>query len=187
ASAKASTRAAASTPYLFTERRQPDVPYICIPAHFSETRRYATVQFFARDVIAGNANFTAKDPTGYLFAIISSSMFLAWQRATGGRIKSDLRFSATVVWNNLPLPEVSDSARVKIIEAGKGVLEARALHPERSLADHYNPLAMTPALLKAHEALDRVIDKAFGARKALHTEEERQEVLFKRYAEMTEA
>lgn len=159
ASAKASTRAAASTPYLFTERRQPDVPYICIPAHFSETRRYATVQFFAPDVIAGNANFTARDPTGYLFAIISSSMFLAWQRATGGRIKSDLRFSATVVWNNLPLPEVSDAAREKIIAAGHAVLDARALHPARSLADHYNPLAMSPTLIKAHDALGVACEK----------------------------
>ncbi|GAB4097837.1 N-6 DNA methylase [Brachybacterium horti] len=185
ASAKAATRAAASTPSLFTERRQPAVPYICIPRHFSETRRYATVQLFEPDVIAGDANFTAEDPTGYLFAIISSSMFLAWQRATGGRIKSDLRFSATVVWNNLPLPDVSDRVRQQIIDAGKGVLEARALHPERSLADHYNPLAMSPALTKAHDALDRVVDKAFGARGVLHTEEERQRILFKRYAELT--
>lgn len=113
-------------------------------------------------------------------------MFMAWQRATGGRIKSDLRFSATVVWNNLPLPEVSESVREKIIAAGNGVLDARSLHPGRSLADHYNPLAMAPTLLKAHNALDRVVDKAFGARKSLHTEEERQEVLFKRYAELTE-
>lgn len=174
-------------PYLFRPNsKRPQVPYVCIPAHFSETRRYATVAHFEPEVIASNANFTAEDPTGYLFAIISSSMFLAWQRATGGRIKSDLRFSATVVWNNLPLPEVSDSTRAKIIETGKGVLEARALHPERSLADHYNPLAMNPALLKAHEALDRAVDRAFGARKTLHTEEERQEILFKRYAELTE-
>ncbi|MGO3309106.1 MAG: DNA methyltransferase [Brevibacterium aurantiacum] len=167
--------------------RRPLVSYVCIPAHFSETRRYATVAHFEPEVIAGNANFTAEDPTGYLFAIISSSMYMAWQRATGGRIKSDLRFSATVVWNNLPLPEVSDSAREKIIAAGRAVLDARALHPGRSLADHYNPLAMDPTLLKAHDALDRVVDKAFGARKPLRTEEERQEVLFKRYAELTGA
>jgi hypothetical protein len=175
-----------NTPALFRPNsKRPHVPYICIPAHFSAGRRYATVQYFEPDVIAGNANFTAEDPTGYLFAIISSSMFLAWQRATGGRIKSDLRFSAKVVWNNLPLPEIPETLRQKIIAAGQRVLEARALHPERSLADHYNPLTPAPALSKAHDALDRVVDKAFGARKALHTEEERQQILFKRYAELT--
>lgn len=185
ASAKAATRAAASTPFLFTERRQPAAPYICIPSHFSETRRYATVQFFEPDVIAGNANFTAEDPTGYLFAIISSSMFLAWQRAVGGTLESRLRFSATVVWNNLPLPDVSDLVRQQIIDAGKSILDARALHPERALADHYNPLAMSLALTKAHDALDRAVDRAFGARGVLRTEEERQRILFKRYAELT--
>src|SRR5699024_11090139 len=109
---------------------------------------------------------------------ISSSIFLAWQRAVGGRIKSDLRFSATIVWNNLPLPEVSEKNRKAIIDAGKGVLKARALHPDRSLADHYNPLAMAPELISAHDALDRVVDRAFGARKALKPTAERQELLF---------
>lgn len=184
-SAKAATREAAAIPYLFTERRQPLTSYVCIPRHFSETRRFATVQFFEPDVIAGDANFTAADPTGLLFAIISSSMFLEWQRAVGGTLESRLRFSATVVWNNLPLPEVSEKVRERITAAGKGVLEARAQHPDRSLADHYAPLGMAPALVKAHEALDRVVDAAFGARGALRTEEERQEVLFKRYAELT--
>ena len=71
--------------------------------------------------------------------MISSSMFITWQRAVGGKIKSDLRFSNTLVWNNLPLPTVDQELRDKIIEAGKGVIAARELHPERSLAEHYNP------------------------------------------------
>jgi hypothetical protein len=75
--------------------------------------------------------------------------------------------------------------REQIIDAGKGVLAARALHPERSLADHYNPLAMAPELLKAHAVLDKVVDKAFGAIKVLKSNEERQAILFERYSEMT--
>ena len=55
-------------------------------------------------------------------------MFMAWQRAVGGTLESRLRFSATVVWNNLPLPEVSEKMREQIIEAGRRVCEAR-LHP----------------------------------------------------------
>ena len=184
ASRRVATSKLAETPALFGERRQPSVPYACIPAHFSETRRFATVAHFGPEVISGNANFTAEDPSGFLFGIISSSMFIAWQRATGGRIKSDLRFSATVVWNNLPLPEVSEKQREQVIAGGKAVLEARALHPERSLAQHYAPLAMDPALLKAHRALDSAVDKAFGAKRVCKSEQERQEILFQRYAEM---
>lgn len=85
----------------------------------------------------------------------------------------------------MPLPEVDPQLRNQIIEAGRGVLEARQLHPDRSLAEHYNPLAMYKTLLAAHAALDRAVYKAFGATKNLRSNEERQEVLFERYQELT--
>ena len=184
-SKKAATQRSAATPHLFQENHQPDSSYVGIPAVVSETRLFYTAAFLPPEVIAGNKVYTAEDPDGFLFGIISSSMFITWQRAIGGRLKSDLNFSNTVVWNNLPLPEVSDRVREQVIAAGRGVLNARALHPKRSLADHYNPLAMDPALLKAHAALDRVVDRAFGAPRALATNEQRLEILFKRYAELT--
>ena len=110
---------------------------------------------------------------------------MSWQKLVGGRLKSDLNFSNKIVWNTLPLPAVSDKQRAAIIAAGQGVLEARAEQPGGSLADMYNPLVMSPSLLKAHRALDRVVDRAFGARKALETNEQRLALLFKRYQEMT--
>jgi len=185
ASSRAATKKLADSPALFGERRQPKGPFVCIPRHFSETRHFATVAHFDSDVISGDANFTAEDTSGFLFGIISSSMFIAWQRVAGGRIKSDLRFSATVVWNNLPLPEVSEKQRDQVIAGGQAVLEARALHPERSLAQHYAPLAMDPALLKAHRTLDVAVDKAFGAKRVCTSEQQRQRILFERYAELT--
>lgn len=176
------------TPHLFRgNANRPLVPYVGIPAVVSEARNFYTVQHLPETVITGNQLFTAEDPDGFLFGVISSSMFITWQRAVDGQLKSDLRFSNTLVWNNLPLPAVEPELREKIIEAGKGVIAARELHPERSLAEHYNPLAMSPALLKAHAALDRVVDKAFGAKKPLHSNEERLTLLFERYAEMTAA
>lgn len=184
-SKRAATRGLAATPHLFAERRQPTLDYVGMPRIFSEERPFATVQPMSCNVIAADSVFTAEDPTGLLFGVISSSMFLAWQKAVGGRLKSDFRLSATIVWNNFPLPDLSDEARGQIIAAGKGVLQARAMHPDRSLADHYNPLAMDPALLRAHQALDRVVDHAFGARTLLTTDPERQELLFKKYAELS--
>lgn len=176
------------TPHLFRpNKNQPTSTYICIPRHFSAERRFLTAEYFLPDVISSDANFTAADPEGFIFAVISSSMFITWQEAIGGRIKSDYRFSKDIVWNNLPLPLVPDKQRQQIIAAGQHVLEVRAQHPERSLADHYNPLAMDPDLLKAHAALDRAVDKAFGARRALSTNEQRLGILLKRYAEMTAA
>ena len=146
---------------------------------------FYTVAHLSEQVIAGNQLYAAPDPDGFLFAIISSSMLMTWQMTIGGRLESRLRFANKMVWNTLPLPAVSDKQRTAIIAAGQGVLEARAEQPEVSLADMYNPLAMAPSLLKAHRALDRAVDRAFGARKALETNEQRLAILFKRYQEMT--
>lgn len=111
-------------------------------------------------------------------------MFIAWQRAVGGTLESRLRFSNTIVWNNLPLPEISEKLRAQVIAGGQAVLEARGDHPERSLAQHYAPLAMDPALLKAHRTLDGAVDRAFGARRTCASEQDRQQILFERYSEM---
>lgn len=181
-SQRPATKKAALTPHVFGEERQPAERYLAIPQTFSERRKYATVDWLDADVIASIKLFTADDPDGYLFGIMSSSMFLTWQLTVGGRMKSDPSFSSTIVWNNLPLPEISEDQRQRIIKAGQGVLAARELHPERSLAEHYNPLAMDPALVKAHDALDREVDKAFGAARKLTTERQRQELLFENYA-----
>ena len=186
-SKKKATVLGAQTAHLFQENHQPSEPYVAIPRVVSETRPFYTAAHLSEDVIAGDQLYTALDPDGFLFAIISSSMFITWQRAVGGHMKSDLRFSNKIVWNTLPLPAVSDKQRAEIISAGQGVLDARAEQPGTSLADMYNPLAMSPSLLKAHRALDRAVDRAFGARKTLETNEQRLAILFKRYQEMTAA
>lgn len=186
ASSAASTREMSATPHLFGQRSQPEVNYICIPRVVSEHRLFMTCSHFGPEVIANDQTFKAVDPDGYLFGVISSSMFMAWQKTVGGRLESRIRFSNTLTWNTLPLPEVDAAMRGKIIAAGEEVLAARALHPERSLAEHYDPLAMSPELLKAHRALDSAVDKAFGAKRTCSSEQERQEVLFSRYSEMTE-
>ena len=120
-----------------------------------------------------------------MFAVASSSMFMAWQRAIGGRIKSDPRFANTLTWNTFPFQVESERELEEISIAGKAVLEARDANPGRTLAEHYNPLAMSPTLLKAHDALDRAVDRAFGVRKGVPVEEERQQILFERYGEIT--
>lgn len=187
ASSKAeSTRQMSETPHLFGQRSQPDTPYVCVPRHVSETRRFYPTALFGPDVICGDANFKADDPDGVAFAAISSSAFLAWQRAVGGRIKSDLRFSNTLTWNTFPLPALTDEQRATIIAGGRAVLDARALQPQRSLADHYNPLAMAPELLRAHRELDAAVDKVLGLRGSV-TENDRLRALFASYSKLTTA
>lgn len=185
ASKKKATQELAATPHLFAERRQPSVPYLCIPSVVSETRKFFVSARYDADVICSNLVFNTPDEDGLQFSLISSSMFITWQRTVGGRLKSDLRFANTLTWNTFPVPNIDRKTREKITKAGQDILAVRDLHPERSLADHYNPQAMDSSLIEAHDALDYEVDKVFGAPTKLSNERERQELLFKRYSELT--
>ena len=180
-----STRQMAETPHLFGQRSQSLTPYLGIPSVFSDSRKWATVALLGPDVIAGNKIYKCDDPDGYAFAIASSSMFITWQKTVGGRLKSDPNFSNTLVWNNLPLPGISEDLKREIIAAGKNILNVRDLWPETSLADMYNPLGMKKELLSAHRLLDVAVDKAFGATKPLTDNVQREGLLFQQYLNLT--
>ena len=184
-SGRKATQRCAATPYLFGEIRQPSQDYLAIPQSFSDSRSYMTAAFLSASSIASTKLFTVVEDSDLAFAVVSSSMFITWQKAVGGRIKSDPSLSSGPVWNTFPLSALDDATRSNLIAAGHGVLEARALHPERSLADHYHPLTMDPALLTAHRDLDAVMDKAMGARKTLADNAERLAVLLDNYQKMT--
>jgi len=184
-SKKAATNRKAATAWLFDEIRQPNVSYLVIPRHSSETRQFVPTAHVNADVISGDANFIAEDPDGFAFAIISSSMFITWQKAIGGRLESRLRFSNTLTWNTFPLPAITHEQRQSIIAGGQKVLDARALHAERSLAEHYDPASMAPELLAAHATLDMAVDRAMGAKNGCADNDERLKLLFKLYAKMT--
>ncbi len=176
-----------NSPHLFRPNSQRPVSrYVCIPAHVSENYQYLPVAYFDPLTISGNANFTMSDPTGLAFSVISSGAFVAWQRAVGGRIKSDLRFSKTLTWNTFPLPPLTDKHSEAMIGAGRAVLEAREQHAEWSLADHYSPLGMDPRLLRAHRELDAAVDAALGLR-ARSSDDDRLRVLFSKYAALVSA
>ena len=121
-------------------------------------------------------------------------MHMAWLRNVGGRLKSDYRYSAGIVYNNFPWPEpLDDKPRVAIETAAQGILDARAAFPGSTLADLYDPLTMPPALVKAHQQLDKAVDAAYLAaekavgRKApkLGSDAERVAFLFERYQALT--
>ena len=183
-SSASSTRGMASTAWLFGQLAQPSTNYLAVPRVFSGQRKYATCDWLAENVIASDACMTIDDPDGFAFAIIESSMFMAWQKTIGGRLKSDCRFSNTVVWNTLPLPQLDDVIRRRATEAGKAVLAARANHMGQSLADLYDPDFMPSDLYYAHKNLDKIVDVAFGAKKPCKADDERLRILFDRYAEM---
>ena len=180
----AGVRAASGTPHRFNRVQQPPGPYLCIPRHVPESYTHFPAAHFGPDVISGDANFVLDDPTGIFFAIVSSGMFMVWQKMVGGRIKNDPRFASTVTWNTFPLPPLTPPARQAIVRAGMSVREARASTPDLTLAQLYEPGSMTSRLQASHEHLDEIVESLFGLNPRSSTEIERQTALFSRYVEM---
>jgi hypothetical protein len=202
-SSKAATTRSYPYPYLFRQVTQPKSSFVLIPGHTSENRKYIPFGFFEVDWIVGNSCFSLADSTMFHFGVIQSNMHMVWVSYTCGRIKSDYRYSKDIVYNNFPWPDsltrpagtLSPREReaVDAIEAAaQGVLDARAAHPESSLADLYDPLTMPLDLLKAHQKLDAAVDAAYylshaadGAKKTWKSDAERVAFLFTLYQKFT--
>ncbi len=206
-SSRATTRELAAYPALFGEIRQPIERYILVPRHSSESRAYIPFGFVDPHVICGDSNMLVPSSDLAHFGMMQSSMHMAWLRTVGGRLKSDYRYSAGIVYNNFPWPEIAgpstpaagaayaqgERSRGAIEAAAQAVLDARAQFPDSTLADLYDPLTMPPPLVKAHQQLDKAVDAAYVAaekaagRKApkLGSDAERVAFLFERYQALT--
>ncbi|WP_240125438.1 class I SAM-dependent DNA methyltransferase [Thermomonas alba] len=194
-SRSAPTRKLAETPTRFHVENIPDDNYLVIPEVSSERRTFIPIGFMTPDTLCSNLVKIVPNATPFHFGIVTSTMHMAWVRTVCGRLKSDYRYSAGIVYNNFPWPELGDDDkhRAAIEAAAQGVLDARAQFPEATLADLYDPLTMPPALVKAHAALDKAVDAAYlAAEKAagrkppkLSTDAERVAFLFQRYQALT--
>ena len=153
----------ADLPYLFCQCRQPANNYIVIPRHSSEKRKYIPMGFVNPDVIAGDACTILPNANLYLFAILMSNVHNAWMRTVCGRLEMRYRYSPTV-YNNFPWCNPSSEQKAKIEKTAQGILDARALYPDCSLADLYDEITMPPELRKAHQENDKAVMEAYGFR-----------------------
>jgi hypothetical protein len=176
---RALTRALAATPTRFAEVRQPDGAYLAIPTTSSERRRYLPIGFLGPEVIASNQLYIMPGATNYEFGVLQSAMHMAWARQVCGRMKSDLRYSNAIVYNNFPWPEGGPEARAAVAAAAAAVLAARAV-TGATLAALYEARHMPPALDAAHARLDAAVDRCYGAT-SLDGERARVELLFARH------
>jgi hypothetical protein len=204
ASNRTATQALAATPGLFGEIRQPTNRYLLVPRHSSERREFIPIGFLTPDVIVGDANLCIPDATLLHFGIMTSRMHMAWVKYVCGRIKSDYRYTNSIVYNNYPWPEFQQNsktdqpatlvhpAQAAIETAAQTVLDVRAKFQSgdqpATLADLYDPLTMPPELLKAHQKLDAAVDKAYeasGGKKSYKSDAERVAFLFELYQKYT--
>jgi len=177
----------ASVPTLFGEIRQPEKAYLAIPKTSSERRTYIPIGFLPETVIANTELFTIPDATPYHFGILTSAMHMAWVRQVCGRLKSDYRYSAKLVYNNFPWPvDATAEQKSKVETCAQTVLDVRQgyLDDGSTLADLYDPLYMPAPLLKAHQALDKAVDRCYRKEKFAN-ERDRVEYLFQLYEQLT--
>ncbi len=179
-----STQNFATAPTLFRDRNRPET-FIVVPRVSSENRPYIPFGFFDKNSIVSDTCMSIPNGNKYHFGILMSKMHMAWVKYICGRLKSDFRYSKDIVYNNYPWPDHIAEKQITAIEtATQKVLEARLDFPNSSLAALYDPLTMPPALVKAHNELDKAVDLAYRPQ-PFTSEANRMVFLFELYEKYT--
>ena len=181
-SESAPTRALAESPTLYHVNVIPDAAFLVVPEVSSERREYVPIGWLEPPVIPSNLVRVLEGATLADFALLTSTMHMAWLRHIGGRLESRYRYSIGLVYNTFPTPPAA-ADRSKLEPLAQAVLDARAAHPGATLADLYDPDLMPPDLRRAHQALDRAVDRLYR-RTRFTSERERVEYLFMLYEKM---
>ncbi|MBR4641392.1 MAG: N-6 DNA methylase [Selenomonadaceae bacterium] len=209
ASKKADTRKSAETSQLFQEIRQPTTNYLLIPRVSSENRRYIPIGFMPPEIIASDATSIVPAAQIYHFGILTSSIHMAWMRAVAGRLKSDYRYSGSVVYNNFVWCRPTEEQKNLIEQTAQNILDVRKkyrneelgtrdiaeksklvpssqfLVPNCTLADLYDELTMPSDLRDAHKKNDLAVAKAYGFENFLDDESKIVGELMKLYEALT--
>lgn len=164
ASKSAGTRKIASTPTRFHVECMPRGSSVVIPQVSSQKRRYIPMGYVGTDVLCSNLVYLAPDANLYHFGILQSQFHNAWMRTVAGRLKSDYRYSAGVVYNTFVWPNPNATKMKRVADAAKMVLAAREKYTGTSLAELYDLEKETffPELFHAHGILDEAVEDAYG-------------------------
>jgi hypothetical protein len=176
----------AGTPYLFQEVREQTGDYLAVPIVSSASREYVPMKVFSKEVIPTNALLTIPKVELDTFAILQSKIFSLWLRTVGGKLKSDFRISAEIVYNNFPFPDLEKSDKNLLEKSGAELTKIRENFTDLSLADMYVPSLMPKELRDFHNRNDKLVLKVFGLDKEA-SDQEILSKLFERYLELIPA
>ena len=182
-----STRSWADRPHLFVQTSQPTSGnYILIPRVSSENRAYIPIGFFDHNIISTDANFMLPNATLYEFAILTSEMHNDWMRIVAGRLKSDYRYSNTLVYNTFPFPDVTEAQKQEIIALAEEIILIREEFWDTPLGKLYHQDSMPDKLKQAHKTLDQAVERLYRAAPFADSSE-RVAFLFQRYETLIKA
>lgn len=183
---KPATRKMAAVPHRFAEPRYKATNSIIVPSVSSERRDYIPIGFLGPDTIVSNLAFAMYDAEPWTFSLLTSRMHMTWTRAVGGQHETRLRYSNTIVYNNFPVPPLSETMKEKLTLAALRILDVREYHCEQTLAELYDPDLMPADLRQAHAEVDTLVDTVYSKR-GYETDEQRLSDLFAMYEAMTAA
>lgn len=179
-----STAAFAGQPHRFVQISYKPTDSIIVPRVSSARREYIPIDYLGPDTVISDAAFGVYDAEPWLFALVTSRMHMAWARSVGGQLKTDYRYSNTIVYNNFPVPPLSDAAREQLTLAALRVLDVREFHCERTLGELYDPDLMPADLRSAHAEVDALVDSLYS-KKPYESDEQRLSDMFAMYEAMT--
>ncbi|PPF80909.1 SAM-dependent methyltransferase [Pseudoclavibacter sp. RFBJ3] len=180
----ASTAAFAVQPHRFVQISYKPTNSIIVPRVSSERREYMPMGYLGADTVISDAAFAVYDAEPWLFAILTSRLHMVWTRAVGGKLKTDFRYSSTIVYNNFPVPPLSETVKEKLALSALRVLDVREYHCEQTLAELYAPDKMPQDLRDAHAKIDALVDSIYS-KKPYETDEQRLSDLFALHERMT--
>ena len=182
-SKRKATQELSTVPHRFAEIRYLPTDSIIIPSVSSESRDYIPIGFLNPNEIIVAPNFAIYHAQPWLFAVVTSRMHMTWVRAVGGKLKTDYRYSAKLCYNTFPFPNISTKQKENLNLYVFAILDERAKHPSKTMAQLYNPDTMPKGLLQAHQELDTAIEQCYRLQ-PFKNDTERLEYLFKLYEEM---
>jgi hypothetical protein len=185
-STEKSTRAKASVPNEFYFWAHRPTESVIVPRVSSERREYIPIGYLDENTVISDSANAAYDAQLWVFALLTSKTHVAWLRAVGGKMKTDYRYSATIVYNNFPVPQLTEAVKEQLTIAALRVLDVREYHCERTLAELYDPDLMPADLRSAHAEIDALVDSIYSKR-GYETDEQRLSDLFSLYEAMTAA
>ena len=181
------TRDKAETPTKFFFVSHPNKKYIVVPKTSSGKRKYIPIGFEDENTIASDLVNIVPTSDLYIMGVLASNVHNAWMRTVAGRLKSDYRYTNSIVYNTFPWPSPTEEQRKKIERTAQRILEVREQFKNSSLADLYDDLTMPPELRKAHQANDIAVMEAYGFKaKTSFTESMCVAELMKMYQKMIE-
>jgi len=183
ASDRKATNNLAEKAHRFGEIRFKPTTSIIIPRHSSENRDYIPMGFLGPETVISDAANAIYDADPWIFAILTSRLHMTWVATVGGRIKTDYRYSAQLCYNTFPMPPLTPAQKTTLQQHVYQVLAEREQHPERTLAELYDPEKMPEGLRAAHRALDAAVERCYRA-EPFGSDEERLEYLFRLYEKM---